>query len=58
VAARWGGEELWINEDGTVGVPLTVDGKPVYLTLDGDAPALLGEQLTTCHETNNRKDDD
>jgi hypothetical protein len=55
--ARWDGE-VFTDDDGTVGVPLTVDGKPVYLTLDGDAPALLGEQLTTCHETNNRKDDE
>jgi hypothetical protein len=55
--ARWDGE-VFTDDDGTVGVPLTVDGKPVYLTLDGDAPKLLGEQLTTCHETNNRKDDE
>lgn len=46
VPVRWGGEEAWIDEDGSVGVQLTLPGgQPAYLTLDGDAPRLLAEEL-------------
>jgi hypothetical protein len=52
VTARWGGEELWIDEDGTVGVPLTVDGRPVVLTLDDARAVDLAAELTDCHKAN------
>lgn len=57
VPLRWGGEEAWIGEDGSVGVPLTLPGgQPAHLTLDGDAPRLLGEELIACHKTNTREE--
>jgi hypothetical protein len=51
VTARWDGE-VFIDEDGAIGVPLTVEGTPVVLTLSDGRAVDLAAELTDCHKAN------